>query len=92
MKPLELSEAFRNRVRAYPKPMRGKIGLALQPLERDFGQPHGHRGLGLRKLTGHYLDIRMGLDLRLMFQNRAEGLFRVMAGDHDEVQKFLRRL
>ena len=92
MKPLELSETFRNRVRAYPKPMRGKIGRTLQQLERDFGQPHGHRGLGIRKLTGNYLEIRVGLDLWLVFQNRAECLFLVMAGDHDEVQKFLRGL
>ena len=77
-------------VRGYPKPVRGKIGLALRPVERDFGQPHAQRGLGIRKLSGNYLEIRVGLDLRLVFQNRAECLFFVMAGDHDDVQKFLR--
>ena len=92
MKPLELSETFLFRVRGYPKPVRGKIGLALRQVERDFGQPHGHRGLGIRKLTGNYLEIRVGLDLRLVFQNRVESLFFVMAGDHDEVKNFLRGL
>ena len=92
MKPLELSEAFRDLVRALPKPIRGKIGLALQQLERDFGQPPRHRGLGIRELTGSFLEIRVGLDLRLVFQNRADCIFFVMAGDHDEVQRFLRGL
>ncbi len=92
MKPLDLSEAFRAHVRDYPKETRGKIGRALQFLERDFGHPHRHQGLGIRKLTGNYFEIRVGLDIRLIFQNRADCLLFVMAGNHDEVQKFLRGL
>ena len=92
MKPLDLGEAFRARVRAYPKATRGRIGLALRQLERDFGQPHGHRGLGIRKLTGRFFEIRLGLDIRLVFQNCTDSLLFVMAGNHDEVQKFLRGL
>ena len=92
MKPLDLSGAFLARVRAYPKETRGKIGLALQHLERDFGHPHRHQGLGIRKLSGNIFEIRVGLDLRLVFQNRADRLLFVMAGNHAEVQKFLRGL
>ena len=90
MKPLDLGESFRKRVRGYPKEARGKIGQTLQQVERDFGQPHRHRGLGIRKLTGNYFEIRVGLDIRLVFQNSAECLLFVMAGNHDEVRKFLR--
>ena len=92
MKPLDLSESFRVRVRDYPEETRGKIGLALQRLERDFGHPHRHRGLGIRKLTGSFFEIRVGLDIRLIFQNRDECLLFVMAGNHGEAQKFLRGL
>ena len=92
MKPLDFGEAFRARVRAYPKATRGRIGLALRQLERDFGQPHGHRGMGIRKLTGSFFEIRVGLDIRLVFQNRTDSFLFVMAGNHDEVQKFLRGL
>ena len=92
MKPLDLGAAFRACVRAYPKATRGKIGLALQQLERDFGQPHAHRSLGSRKLTGSFFEIRVGLDIRLVFQNRTDSLLFVMAGNHEEVQKFLRGL
>ena len=92
MKPLDLSGAFRARVRAYPKAARGKIGLALQHLEKEFGHPHRHRGLCIRKLTGSFFEIRVGLDVRLVFQNRADCLLFVMAGNHDEAQKFLRGL
>jgi mRNA-degrading endonuclease YafQ of YafQ-DinJ toxin-antitoxin module len=92
LKPLELSGAFRAAVRKYPKETRGKIGRALQILERDFGHPHRHQGLGIRKLAATWFELRVGLDLRLVFQNRADCLWFVMAGNHDEVQKFLRGL
>jgi mRNA-degrading endonuclease YafQ of YafQ-DinJ toxin-antitoxin module len=92
LKPLDLSETFRHRVQAYPKEIRGKIGLALQLLERDFGHLHRHQGLGIRKLTGNFFEIRVGLDIRLVFQNRTDCLLLVMAGNHDEVRRFLRGL
>ncbi len=92
MKPLELTESFRHRARSYPKETRRKIGLALRNVERDFGHPHRHRGLGVRKLTGNFFELRAGLEVRLIFQNRAESLLFLMAGSHDEVRKFLRML
>ena len=90
MKPLELTEAFRQAVRHYPKETRGKIGKALQAVESDFGHPHRHRGLGIRKVSPTFFDLRVGLDIRLIFQNRPEALWFVMAGNHAEVQAFLR--
>jgi hypothetical protein len=92
LKPLDLSGAFRARVRAYPKETRRRIGLALQRVEREFGHPHRHQGLGVRKLTRSFFEIRVGLDIRLVFQNRADCLLFVMAGIHPEVQEFLRGL
>ena len=90
MKPLDLTGPFRAAFRGYPKETRIKIGRALQFLERDFGHPHRHQGLGIRKLSPRFFEIRVGLDLRLVFQNSPDALVFVMAGDHDEVQKFLR--
>ena len=90
MKPLDLSASFRAAVRKYPKETRGKIGRALQWLERDFGHPHRHQGLGIRKLSASYFEVRAGLDIRLVFQNRPDSLLFVMVGNHDEVQTFLR--
>jgi mRNA-degrading endonuclease RelE of RelBE toxin-antitoxin system len=90
LKPLELTESFRSRVRRYPKATRRKIGAALQQLKLDFGNPHAHRGLGIRRLTGNFFEIRVGMDLRLIFQNPSESLLFLTAGNHDEIQKFLR--
>jgi hypothetical protein len=90
LKPLELTVVFRTIVRGYPKETRGKIGRALRAVESDFGHPHRHRGLGIRKLSPTLFEIRVGLDIRLVFQNRPDVLLFLIAGNHDEVQKFLR--
>jgi mRNA-degrading endonuclease YafQ of YafQ-DinJ toxin-antitoxin module len=90
LKPLDLSESFRADVRKYPKETRGKIGRALQLLERDFGHPHRHQGLGIRKLSASYFEVRVGLDIRLVFQNLPDCVLFVMVGNHDEVRAFLR--
>lgn len=90
MKPLDLSGPFRAAVRQYPRETRGRIGRALQVLERDFGHPHRHQGLGIRKLSATYFELRVGLDVRLVFQNCPDCLLFVMADNHDEVRAFLR--
>jgi hypothetical protein len=90
LKPLELTEPFRTVVRGYPKETRGKIGRALQAVENDFGHPHRHSGLGIRKLSPTLFEIRAGSNIRLVFQNRPDVLLFLMAGNHDEVQQFLR--
>jgi hypothetical protein len=90
LKPLELTEAFRASVRGYSKQTRGKIGRALRAVASDFGHPHRHRGLGIRKLSPTLFEIRVGLDIRLVLQNRPEVLLFLKAGNHDEVQTFLR--
>lgn len=58
-----------------------------------FALPKQHAGLGLRKVSKEgYWEIRVGLDLRVLFcleKNRARI---VLVGNHDEVQKFLKNL
>jgi hypothetical protein len=90
LKPLYLSEFFRSPVRDYPRETRARIGRTLGQLELDFGHPHRHRGLGIPKLTGNYFEVRVGLEIRLIFQNRNDCLLFIMAGNHDEVQRFIR--
>ncbi len=42
--------------------MGGRIAAA----QRFLGQPHLHKGLGLRKLQDDYFEIRVGLKPRLL--------------------------
>lgn len=87
-----LGERFRQIVRAYPKPVRSEIGQAIDRLETALGQPHQHAGLGIRKLVKNYFEMRVGLDLRLVFKLDSDSITFAFAGTHDEVRRFLKQL
>ncbi|MGO9246792.1 MAG: hypothetical protein ACLPT4_16060 [Verrucomicrobiia bacterium] len=87
-----LSERFRAIVREYPKPVRIEIGKSIDLLQAALGQPHRHAGLGLRKLVKNYFEMRVGLDLRLIFKVERDALIFTFAGTHDEVRRFLKQL
>ncbi len=87
-----LSERFRAVVREYPKPVRVEIGKAIDLLQESLGHPHRHAGLGIRKLVSSYFEMRVGLDLRLVFRLDVDAIIFVFAGTHDEVRRFLKQL
>ena len=87
-----LSPRFRTVVRDYSKPVRAEIGQVIDRLHAALGQPHQHAGLGLRKLVKNYFEIRVGLELRLVFRVEPEAVIFVFAGTHDEVRRFLKGL
>ena len=47
-------------------------------------------GLGLRKLKGRYWEIRVSLDLRILFLLEADTATFVIVGNHDDIRRRLR--
>jgi len=87
-----LSYRFRQVVRQYPKPVRIEIGKAIDLVQLSLGSPHRHTGLGIRKLMKDYFEMRVGLELRLIFRIKPESVTFVFAGKHEEVRRFLKQL
>ena len=73
-----------------PATDRRKIGQRIAEAQRSIGQPHLHKGLGLRKLHENIYEIRVGLKERLVFENLADELVFEFLGDHDGVKNFLK--
>ncbi len=90
MKAAILSPAFRKTLRGYPKAIRAEAGKAISRTQEHFGNPHQHSGLVIRNLPGGYFEVRVHLDIRLVFRNTPAGLLFDFAGDHDEVYRFIR--
>lgn len=89
---IELSSRFRRTARRYRGADLDRIQAALDAILAGFGQPHAHAGLGVRKLRGHWFECRAGLDIRLVFLAAADTLTFHLAGNHEDVKKFLRGL
>ena len=87
---IDLSKGFRARVRELPKARRREIARVIDGLRDGFGIPHLHSGLGIRRLKADYFECRVGLRLRLVFRARRGVLHFITAGNHDEVEAFLK--
>ena len=85
---IELSGRFKKRVRDAGR--EEEVSAALKLVLEGFGNPHAHTGLAIRKLGRHLYECRTGLAWRLVFLAQKGVLTFDFAGDHDEVQNYLR--
>ena len=83
--------------KAYLRCLRGRRDAELQAVAASmaqaaetFGNPHAHSGTGIRRLSNNLFECRVSLELRLLFTRDEGALVFVFAGNHDDVQAFLR--
>jgi hypothetical protein len=62
----------------------------LRKVQAAFGQLHIHSGISVRKIAPDTFECRTDLKLRLVFLADNGVLTFDFAGDHDEVQNYLR--
>lgn len=51
-----------------------------------------HEGLGLKRLQGPYWEVRKGLKVRLLFRWQKDLVEFVLAGNHEDVKRFLKSI
>jgi hypothetical protein len=62
----------------------------LRQVSDQFGDPHRHGGLGLRKLGRRSYEVRLDRDLRIVFIQEPDRLTAYDVMNHDQVRKWLR--
>ena len=85
---VELSKRFKKSVRAAGR--EEEVSATIKLVLEGFGKPHVHTGLAIRKQGKHLYECRTSLAWRLIFVARKGALTFDFAGDHDEVQNYLR--
>jgi mRNA-degrading endonuclease YafQ of YafQ-DinJ toxin-antitoxin module len=85
---VELTGRFKRLVRKAGR--EAEVSATLRQIIVGFGNPHAHTGLSVRKLGRHLFECRTSLDWRLVFIAAKGTLTFDFAGDHDEVQNYLR--
>ena len=85
---VELSKRFKKIVREAGR--EDEVSATLKLMLEGFGKPPAHAGLAIRKLGKRLYECRTGLAWRLIFEARKGVLTFDFAGDHDEVQNYLR--
>jgi hypothetical protein len=51
-----------------------------------------HKGIGLKRLKGDYWEIRKGLKARILFRWEGDLVEFVLAGDHNDIKRFLKNI
>jgi mRNA-degrading endonuclease YafQ of YafQ-DinJ toxin-antitoxin module len=85
---IKLSKRFKKIVRETGR--ENEVIAALNLIKEGFGNPHAHSGLSIRKLGRDLYECRTSLAWRLVFQASKGELLFDFAGDHNEVQSYLR--
>ena len=85
-----LSERIQKTAGKLPAEVREKASRAIANVSRAFGDPHQHRGLGLRKLARRSHEIRVHLQWRVVFIHDGKVLVAYDVMNHDEVSLWLR--
>jgi hypothetical protein len=68
-----------------------EINQRLKQLVANFGNPHGHSGLGLRRLRDSLFEFRISRDIRVVFVlHKPNRLQLMMTGTHDAVRVWLK--
>jgi plasmid maintenance system killer protein len=85
-----LSERIRKTAEGLLADLRDKVSQAIAEVSAAFGDPHKHRGLGLRKLARRSYEIRVQRQWRVVFIQDGETLIAYDVMNHDEVALWLR--
>ena len=85
---VELTKRFKRIVRESGR--EDEVSATLILVREGFGNPHAHAGLSIRKLGNGIFECRTDLSLRLIFVAQKGVLTFDFAGNHDEVQSYLR--
>jgi hypothetical protein len=85
-----LSERIQKTAGKLPPEVREKAAKVIGEVGAAFGDPHRHRGLGLRKLARRSYEIRVHLQWRVVFLHEGKTLIAYDVMSHDEVSLWLK--
>ena len=69
---------------------RDEVFAAMNAAAVSWGRPHLHGGASIRRLQPDVFECRCGKQIRLVFLREGDALRFDFAGNHDEVQAYLR--
>lgn len=71
---------------------RAATDAALSVLLATYGRPHAHTGASVRPLKPPVYEMRISLDLRVVFVRVADTLKVDFVGNHDAVRAYLKNM
>lgn len=87
----EFKSSFDRSVKSFPGGEKEEIKkVAIQAIDVLSQDKIIHKGLGLKRLKGNFWEIRKGLKARIIFRWENDLVEFILAGDHDDIKRYLR--
>ena len=87
---IETTKSFVRSLRRRTDDELKSVATSMQSAAATFGRPHLHTGTDIRRLGRSHFECRVDVHLRLVFKRERDALVFVLAGNHDDVQAYLK--
>lgn len=89
----EFKPSFDRSIKALPPTEKADVKEAASQLIDVLSKDKQiHQGLGLKRLTGSFWEVRKGIKARILFRWTGDLVEFVLAGNHDDVKRFLKNV
>lgn len=89
----EFKPSFERSLKSFPPPEKSEIKEAAAQLIDVLSRDRQiHQGLGLKRLRGDFWELRKGIKARILFRWQGDLVEFVLAGNHDDVKRFLKNI
>jgi hypothetical protein len=89
----EFKPSFDRSVKSFHSKEKAEIKqVALQAIDILSQDKVIHKGIGLKRLKGDFWEIRKGLKARILFRWEGDLIRFILAGDHDDIKRFLKNI
>ena len=92
MKRLVLSKDFQKQIDDLSPSDQEKIHKTLKSLLNSVKQGGMPKGLGFKKLSHDKYEIRVDLKTRTVLKDDGDALVLLLAGNHDQIKKYLKNI
>lgn len=87
----EFKPSFDRSAKSFRGPEKEEIkDTAYQLIDMLSRDREIHKGIGLKRLKGDFWEVRKGLKVRILFKWEKDLVEFILAGDHDDVRRFLK--
>lgn len=89
----EFKPSFERSIKSRHPPEKTEIKeVAAQLIDVLSRDRQIHEGLGLKRLMGNFWEVRKGIKTRILFRWEGDLLEFVLAGNHDDIKRFLKNI
>ncbi len=89
----EFKPSFKRSIKPFSGKEKAEIKeVALQLIDMLSQDQSIHKGIGLKRLRDDFWEVRKGIKVRILFRWKGDSVEFVLAGNHDDVKRFLKNI